>query len=89
MRNISTDLLASQLTTAFIKSGLTTAQFVQHIIDTRGDTGTEVLADASVTDTYASIEVGIPAGEYCDGEEFFDIYTFYKHHDSNHWGCKL
>lgn len=88
MRNNSTDLLASQLTTAFLKSGLTTAEFVQHIINTREP------IQAKVDEKYASVVVAMPCEEL--GGLAYDMHdgrphrvvTFYKHHDSNNWGCK-
>jgi len=88
MRNNTTDLLGAQLTTAFIKSGLTTAEFVQHIIDTRDP------IEASVTKEYANILVAMPS--YDTGGLRFDMHdgrplellSFYKYHDSNIWSCK-
>jgi len=84
MRNNTTDLLASQLTIAFLKSGLTTAEFVQHIIDTRKP------IDASVTKEHAHMCVAIPTDKLNeDGEVVHLVHEFYKYHDSNHWGCKV
>jgi hypothetical protein len=83
MRNNTTDLLGAQLTTAFIKSGLTTAEFVQHIIDTRDP------IEASVTKEYANILVAMPSGGTNGlGLDSFDLLSFYKYHDSNIWSCK-
>lgn len=83
MRDQITDLLASQLTTSFLKSGLKTKEFLAYLVETRGDN----IIDLKVSKENASIQVLVPL-DPGDSKEL-TICTFTKHYRLNYWDCKI